>query len=86
MLAQWHSHLADARRLSPHTVRAYSATAARLLDATGAHGWEAVARLDARDLRQRLAERRAEGIGNVSAARELSALKSFLGFAREQAG
>jgi len=71
---------------SPHTVRAYSATAARLLDATGAQEWEAVARLDARDLRQRLAERRAEGIGNVSAARELSALKGFLAFAREQAG
>ena len=86
MLEQWHAHLAHARRLSPHTVRAYSATAARLLDATGAQEWEAVARLDARDLRQRLAERRAEGIGNVSAARELSALKGFLAFAREQAG
>jgi integrase/recombinase XerC len=86
MLEQWHAHLADARRLSPHTVRAYSATAARLLDATDAQGWDAVARLDSRDLRQRLAERRAEGIGNVSAARELSALKSFLAYAREQAG
>jgi len=86
LLAQWHSHLADARRLSPHTVRAYVATAARLLDATEAHGWEAIARLDARGLRQQLAERRAEGIGNVSAARELSALKAFLAFAREQAG
>lgn len=86
MLAQWHACLTDARRLSPHTVRAYSATAARLLQASGSEDWEAVATLDARDLRQRLADRRAEGIGNVSAARELSALKSFIAFAREQAG
>jgi integrase/recombinase XerC len=86
MLAKWHAHLADGRRLSPHTVRAYSATAGRLLDATDAQSWAAVATLDTRDLRQQLAERRAEGIGNVSAARELSALKGFLTFAREQAG
>jgi len=86
MLERWHAHLAQGRRLSPHTVRAYSATAARLLSATGASGWDEVARLDGRDLRLRLAERREQGIGNVSAARELSALKSFIAFAREQAG
>ncbi len=86
LLEQWHAHLAEARRLSPHTVRAYGATAARLLDATGAEDWDALARLDTQGLRQHLAERRADGIGNVSAARELSALKSFLAFARERAG
>jgi integrase/recombinase XerC len=37
-------------------------------------------------LRVHLATRREDGIGNSSAARELSALKSFLSFAREQAG
>ena len=45
-----------------------------------------VADLDAAALRTQLASRRAEGIGNVSAARELSALKGFITFAREQAG
>mgnify|MGYP006197662895 CR=1 FL=1 len=34
----------------------------------------------------RLADRRADGLGNASAARELSALKAFIRFAREQAG
>ena len=86
LLAHWQAHLAQQRRLSPHTVRAYGATAARLLDATGAEDWPAIAAIDARGLRGLLAERRAEGIGNVSAARELSALKAFLAFAREQAG
>ena len=86
LLEQWGTHLAAGRRRSPHTVRAYVATAARLLDAVEADGWTALARLDSGDLRAQLARRRAEGIGNVSAARELSALKSFLAFAREQAG
>jgi integrase/recombinase XerC len=37
-------------------------------------------------LRNQLARRREEGIGNVSSARELSALKQFIAFARAQAG
>jgi integrase/recombinase XerC len=86
LLEQWGSHLAASRRRSPHTVRAYVATAARLLDAVGSQDWPALARLEAGDLRSQLARRRSEGIGNVSAAREISALKAFLAFAREQAG
>jgi integrase/recombinase XerC len=86
LLEAWGEHLAAGRRRSPHTVRAYVATAARWLDRTGAESWSDVARLDVRDLRAQLAARRAEGIGNVSAARELSALKGFLSFARGQAG
>jgi len=86
LLDAWRSHLADARRRSPHTVRAYVATAARLLGATGADRWEAVAAMDVHALRDQLAARRAEGIGNVSAARELSALRAFLLFARERCG
>ena len=86
LLEQWGQHLADGRRRSPHTVRAYVATATRWLEQTGAEDWSAVARLGVTDLRSQLAARRAEGIGNVSAARELSALKGFLAFARERAG
>src|SRR4029453_16298403 len=48
--------------------------------------WGALARLGPAELRMQLAHRRAEGLSNVSAARELSALKAFLGYAREQAG
>ncbi|HEY6815876.1 MAG TPA: tyrosine recombinase XerC [Croceibacterium sp.] len=86
LLEQWSTHLSAGRRRSPHTVRAYVATAARLLDEIDAEDWRSLARLDAGDLRAQLARRRGDGIGNVSAARELSALKAFLGFAREQAG
>ncbi len=86
LLAAWGDYLRHARRRSPHTVRAYLATAARLLERTGAESWPELARLEAGTLRAQLAARRADGIGNVSAARELSALKSFLAFAREQAG
>lgn len=86
MLEEWGEYLAHGRRRSPHTVRAYVATAARLLDELGETDWPALARLDAPALRNQLALRRADGIGNVSAARELSALKGFIAFAREQAG
>lgn len=86
ILEAWGSHLAQNRRRSPHTVRAYVATAARLLDAVEADGWGTVAALDPTALRGQLAARRGEGIGNASAARELSALKGFIAFARERAG
>lgn len=85
LLAQWSAHLATGRRRSPHTVRAYVATAARLLDEVESTDWATVARLGTGDLRAQLARRRGDGIGNASAARELSALKAFLAFAREQA-
>lgn len=86
LLEAWHQYLSQGRRRSLHTVRAYVATAARLIDAEGLDSWQAVARLDAAALRQQLAHRRSEGLTNASAARELSALKGFIAFAREQAG
>jgi integrase/recombinase XerC len=86
LLASWRAHLADNRRRSPHTVRAYVAAAERLCAANALESWEAVARTEAHALRAFLAARRAEGIANASAARELSALKAFIAFAREQAG
>ncbi len=86
LIGAWEAHLAQGRRRSPHTVRAYVATAERLLEATGMDSWAVLARADSHVLRTQLAQRRAEGIGNVSAARELSALKGFLAFARDQAG
>lgn len=86
ILNAWSDHLAQNRRRSPHTVRAYVATAERLIKATGLTDWSALARLDAGALRQQLARRRADGLGNASTARELSALKGFIAFARAQAG
>lgn len=86
LLEAWHAHLAEGRRRSPHTVRAYVATAARLLDTVAVDDWGTLARIDAGALRQQLARRRADGLTNASAARELSALKGFIAFARQQAG
>jgi integrase/recombinase XerC len=86
LLEQWHSHLAQSRRRSPHTVRAYCAAAGRLIERTHAEEWRDIAEIDAAALRGQLAFRRTEGIGNASTARELSALKGFIAFAREQVG
>ena len=86
LLAEWEAWLRDARRRSPHTVRAYVAAARRLLVAQSADSWDQVAAFDAAALRRQLAERRAEGLSNASAARELSALKAFVTHAREAVG
>ena len=86
MLAAWHDHLALGLRRSPHTVRAYGTAAQRLLTRMDLATWDEVARLPATRLRTHLASRRADGLSNASAARELSALKGFIAFARAQAG
>ncbi|UOR08152.1 tyrosine recombinase XerC [Qipengyuania flava] len=86
LLEAWHDHLALGLRRSEHTVRAYMRTAQRLLVGQGLADWDAVADLSAGHLRTHLAARREKGLSNASAARELSALKSFIAFARTQAG
>lgn len=84
--AAYAAHLARDRRRSAHTVRAYRATAERLLAFLRDH-WggpvdaKALGRLSQADLRAYLAHRRADGLGNASAARELSAVRGFLAFA-----
>jgi integrase/recombinase XerC len=88
---RWASFLAFDRRRSPHTVRAYVATAHRFLDFLGRHRGEEVGRfglltVPASDLRAFLADRRAQGLGAASAAREMSAVRAFLTFAAEDAG
>ncbi|MEC3950349.1 tyrosine recombinase XerC [Sphingobium sp. HWE2-09] len=82
---RWRQHLALDRRRSIHTVRAYVATAERLIAFLETHRGEVVtpatlARIDQSDLRAFLASRRTDGIGNLSAARELSAVRGFLKF------
>ncbi len=86
LLAEWRDHLSEGRRRSPHTVRAYCAAAERLLKARDLADWHAVASLEAHDLRKQLAARRNDGLSNASTARELSALKAFIAFARAQSG
>lgn len=86
LVAQWRAHLTNAQRRSPHTVRAYCAAALRLIAAHNLADWQAASHIEVHALRAHLAARRAEGLTNPSAARELSALKSFLTFARQQSG
>ncbi|MCH4151672.1 MAG: tyrosine recombinase XerC [Sphingobium sp.] len=86
LLAAWNRHLALERRRSVHTVRAYVACAQRLLQFLTVHcgaspSGALLAALPAADLRAYLAHRRAQGLGNASTARELSALRAFLAFA-----
>ncbi len=85
LVETWRQHLALDRRRSTHTVRAYMATAERLIAFLTEHRGEAMtaaalARVDQADLRAFLTVRRMDGIGNVSAARELSAVRGFLKF------
>jgi integrase/recombinase XerC len=85
LIEDWRRHLAQDRRRSVHTVRAYVATAERLTDFLRGHlGREparnALAALSTADLRAFLAARRHDGIGNLSTARELSAIRGFLKF------
>jgi integrase/recombinase XerC len=91
LAARWSGHLAHGRRRSPHTVRAYVATAHRLIDFLGRHLGEEIGRftllnLHATDLRAFLADRRGAGLGASSAAREMSAVRAFLTFAAEEEG
>ncbi|MBB4641649.1 tyrosine recombinase XerC [Rhizorhapis suberifaciens] len=86
LLERWRLYLAQDRRRSPHTVRAYVAAAERLLNFLQDHHGTAVtgqvlASLTPADLRAFLAHRRTDGLGNASAARELSAVRGFLKFA-----
>ena len=85
-LQRWESHLTNERRVSPHTIRAYLRAAERLVEATGAADLPGIAALEAPALRAQLARRRADGLSNRSAARELSALRAFLAFARAETG
>jgi len=91
LAARWASHLQHDRRRSAHTVRAYCATAHRLIDFLGRHRGEIVGAssltyVGASDLRAFLADRRANGLGPASAARELSGVRAFLKYAADQQG
>jgi integrase/recombinase XerC len=84
--ARYAEHLIRDRRRSIHTVRAYRATAQRLVNFLQHHLGGAVGRSELReitaaDLRAFLARRRGDGLSNASAARELSAARAFLEWA-----
>ena len=91
LAALWASHLQHDRRRSVHTVRAYIATAHRLIDFLGRYRGGSIdsvslTQIVAADLRAFLADRRSGGLGPASAARELSGVRAFLRYAADQQG
>jgi integrase/recombinase XerC len=86
LIEDWRNYLAQDRRRSIHTVRAYVATAERLVGFLQEHQGGSVSRNDlvrltTADVRSFLSERRmADDIGNLSTARELSGIRGFLRF------
>ena len=83
LIRDWQARLLHEQRRSPHTIRAYVATAQRLCAFLAEHHGAAVdaaliTALTAADLRAFLALRRGDGLSNASAARELSAVRGFL--------
>jgi integrase/recombinase XerC len=86
LISEYRAYLANNRRRSVHSVRAYVATAERLTaflseHLGGAIDRPALTKLTAADLRAFLAYRRGDGLTNRSTARELSAIRNFLRFA-----
>lgn len=85
IITSWREHLARDKRRSPHTVRAYVATAERIIERiSSCKDWQSIAALKPQHIRMFLAERRLEGIGNRSVARELSVIRKFIEFASKQ--
>lgn len=91
LVVRFDARLRLERRASPHTARAYVATAHRLLEFLALHHGalatpSALTKLEATDLRAYLARRRGEGLGPSAAAREMSAVRAFLRFVAEHQG
>jgi len=91
LAAHWVSFLQHDRRRSGHTVRAYVATAHRLIDFLERHRGGPIepgdlVEITAPDLRAFVAQRRTDGLGAASAARELSGVRAFLKYAAERSG
>jgi integrase/recombinase XerC len=91
LLADWLRALSDERRLSPHSVRAYGQTVAAFLrhleEALGRPvDSAALAALLPADVRGFLTARRMAGLSGRSAARALSALRTFATFTSQRHG
>ncbi len=85
VITRWQEHLQRDKRRSPHTVRAYVATAQRLMEGVPSlSDWQSIAALSPQQIRSFLASRRMDGIGNRSIARELSVIRNFVAFAAKQ--
>ncbi len=85
LIAAWGRQLSTEARRSPETLRAYLATARRLITFLtyyqgGVPTETSLVALSAADIRAFLSSRRGSGLSNRSTARELSAVRAFLRF------
>lgn len=80
LLARFFAHLADERRLSPHTQSNYRRDLERISRWRLEQGIEAWSGLRDEAIRRYIAARHRKGIGGRSLARELSALRTFFDF------
>ncbi len=77
VLAAYERHLTSERDLTPHTVRAYTADVAGLLDHAARLGHEDVSTLDLRTLRSWLAKQQTLGRSRTTLARRATAARVF---------
>jgi integrase/recombinase XerC len=77
VLADYERHLVSERDLAPHTVRAYLADVAGLLEHAGRLGHGDVAELDLRTLRSWLANQQVTGRSRTTLARRATAVRVF---------
>src|SRR5881394_107770 len=77
VLAEYQRHLVSERDLAPHTVRAYVADVAGLLEHADRMGRDDVADLDLRTLRSWLAHQQVTGRSRTTLARRATAVRVF---------
>src|SRR3954466_361255 len=80
ILAEYERHLVSERDLAPHTVRAYVADVAGLLDHAQRLGKSDVRDLDLRTLRSWLAHQQVTGRSRTTLARRSTAVRVFTGW------
>lgn len=89
VVQDWLNMLQSARRVSPHTLRAYTHEMATFLGFLTQHlghacGIHDLKRMETRDFRAYLASRRTTGVSPATIARALSALKAFFRYLKKQ--
>ncbi len=79
------SHLADERRFSAHTVRAYAGDVSSLMDSAAASGLASPGDLTLATLRAWLAEQSAMGLSRATLARRVASIRAFTAWCHRRA-
>lgn len=84
-LEQFMTHLRDERQVSPHTLDAYSRDVALFIEFCEAQGYDtAPASVDVKRIRHYLGNLRRDGMSATTAARRLSALRTFFKYLKKK--